>query len=135
MVTALAFEDLAALAPRMGVTDAPCPLCATRRSARGARRPVLRIWRERNDFAGFACARCHEKGWARSGGARTPAPSRERLVEIRSEAAERQAVERAARVRKARWLWLAATPIPMGSPPFVYLREARSYHGPIPLTL
>jgi hypothetical protein len=96
---------------------------------------VLRIWREKEDFAGFACARCGEKGWAREGGSTSPRPFPERLVKIRSDAAKRQAAEQAGSLRKCRWLWSASVPIASASPPLVYLREARRYRGPIPATL
>jgi len=127
-------DQIAALAPRLGITDAPCPFCASKVSARGARRPVFRIWRERDDLVTFACARCGEKGYAKSAPAST-APSRDRLVQMRREALERQTAERANSLRKACWLWSASVPITPGSPPFAYLREARGYHGPIPPTL
>ena len=80
MSAAISFDGSMALAPRLGITDAPCPLCAATRSARSARRRVLRIWRERDDFIGFACARCDAKGWARSGEA-SARPSPKRLAD------------------------------------------------------
>ena len=100
-------DQIAGLAPRLGITDAPCPFCASKVSARGARRPVFRIWRERDDFVTFACARCGEKGWAKSAPANT-APPRDRLVQMRREAVERQTAERANSLRKACWLWSAS---------------------------
>ena len=126
-------DQIASLAPRLGITDARCPFCAPQVSARGARRPVFRIWRERYDFVTFACARCGEKGWAKSGPAAASSPAR--LLQMRGEAVERKAAERANSLRKARWLWSASVPIAPSSPPFVYLREARGYHGTIPSTL
>jgi hypothetical protein len=127
----LAFDQLVTLAPRLGITDAPCPLCS---HMHNPRRRVLRIWRERGDFAGFACARCGEKGLARSGD-NSARPSLERLAKIRSEAARRQAAEQAASLRKARWLLSASIPITPATPPSIYLREARHYSGDIPFTL
>src|SRR5215210_7835581 len=86
---ALSFTELATLAPTPGVVDVPCPLCSP---VHNPQRRVFRLWREREDFIGFACARCGEKGCARSGD-RSAAPSRARLATIRREAAERRAAE------------------------------------------
>jgi hypothetical protein len=97
------------------------------------RRRVLRIWRERKDFIGYACVRCGEKGWARGDGCAVPSP--ERLSRIRWEAAKRRAGEVRASRRTARWLWSTARPIASTTPPAIYLREARGYRGPIPHTL
>jgi hypothetical protein len=131
----LSFDQLVALASALGTTDAPCPLCSSGVSARGARRRVLRIYREAEDFIGFACARCGEKGWARDSGNTSRRLPPERLASIRRDAAERRAAEQAESVRKARWLWSKRAPIAPGTPPFVYLREARRYLGPIGASL
>jgi hypothetical protein len=139
MAAALSFDQLERLAPRLGTNDAPCPICSAQVSPQGARRKVLRIWRERDDFAGFACARCGEKGWARNRDAEprsrsSAKPPPERLAEIRREAVQRQAIEQAQSLGKARWLWARRRPVG-GSPAETYLREGRGYRGPIPATL
>lgn len=138
MSGALSFDQIQVLAPRFGVTDVPCPLCSGQVSAQGARRKVLRVWRERDDFAGFACARCGTKGWARDRtSSRSEKPSPERIAAIRREAAEREertAAEWAESLRRARWLWSLRRPIE-GSPAEKYLREGRGYQGQLPATL
>jgi len=58
MTAGLAFDLVEQLAPRIGRTDVPCPLCPT---FHNPRRRVLRIWRDEH-FAGFHCVRCGEKG-------------------------------------------------------------------------
>src|SRR5215211_3115819 len=78
MTAALRFAQLAVLAPSLGVADVPCPLCSV---LHNPGRRVLRIWREREDFIGFACARCGEKGWAGSADKAAAAPSPERLAD------------------------------------------------------
>ena len=105
-----------------------CAAFATWRSSSG-----LRIWRD-IQFAGFACARCGEKGWARSGYAKAARPSQDRLAEIRRYAAEREAAEQIERQRTARFLWSHRCPV-AGTAAEVYLRQARGYQGPIPATI
>ncbi len=140
MSAALSFDQLKALAPRFGVTDAACPLCSGQVSVQGARRKVLRVWRERDEFAGFACARCGEKGWARdraSSRSQKDRLSPERLAAIRREAAEREertAAEWAGSLHRARWLWSLRRAIE-NSPAEKYLRKGRGYQGPLPATL
>src|SRR4051794_12971715 len=104
MMAALCFAEVAALAPSLGVVDVPCPLCSV---LHNPRRKVLRIWREREDFIGYACARCGEKGWARSGDRYAACPP-EQLAKIRREAADRRTAEVILSRRTARWLWSAA---------------------------
>jgi hypothetical protein len=69
MTAALSFGQLSALAPSLGIYDVPCPLvpCPLCSALHNPLRHTLRIWREREDFMGYACARCAEKGWSRSG--------------------------------------------------------------------
>ena len=131
MSIVFSFEQLAILAPSLGVFDVPCPLCS---ALHNPRRRVLRIWREEEHFIGFACARCGEKGWARSG-YKSAHLLPERSAEIRREVAERQAAEQARSRRKALALWAMSLPISSRAPPFVYLREVRSYHSSIPAIL
>jgi hypothetical protein len=130
---ALDFKQIEKLAPRVGKHDVACPLCAAKHSPRGARRKVLRIWRE-VQFAGFHCARCGEKGWASSGRAKATHSSPDKLAEIRSDAAEREAAEQIDRQRKAQFLWSRRRPV-AGTAGEVYLRQARGYRGPIPATI
>jgi Toprim domain len=131
MRTALTFQQLAGLAPSLGVFDITCPLCS---AVHNPRRRVLRIWREEEHFIGFACARCGEKGWTRSD-YKSAHLLPERSAEIRREVAERQAAEQARSRRKALALWAMSLPISSRAPPFVYLREVRSYSSSIPATL
>jgi Toprim domain len=131
-MTALAFDVVVALTGnRLGRFDVPCPLCSAIHSPR---RKVLGIWRETENFAGFNCARCEAKGFVRRGTDQRVL-THERLEEIRREAAVRAAAEQAQGLRKSRFLWSCRQPITSGSPPDVYLREARGYSGPIPATL
>jgi hypothetical protein len=131
MSAVLALDDVVTLTGgKFGTFDVPCPFCSPNHNPR---RKVLRIWRTDEDFAGFACARCDEKGFVRFGRDATR-PSSERLDAIRREAAERAAAESAEGVRKAAYLWGLRQPI-SGSPAERYLREGRGYHGPIPATL
>ena len=131
-MNALSFDELVVLTrDRAGRFDVPCPLCAP---LYNRRKKVLRIWRESDAFIGFSCARCGEKGWARDGRTAAVRPSPERLAKIRQEAAQRDAEETAAGLRKTRWLWSQRKPIP-GSPAETYLREARGYRGPFPASL
>jgi hypothetical protein len=118
---------------RIGQFDAACPLCGPeRRSAANRIRKVLRIWRLKEGFATFHCARCGERGHSRSAAAAPPDPVW--LVSARQAAEERERQAAAERLGKARWLWSRRRPI-AGSLAEVYLREARGYGGPLPATL
>jgi hypothetical protein len=131
---ALDFYQMEQIAPRIGVTDVPCPLCSAQHSPRGARRRVLRVWRTDQHFAGFACARCGERGWSRNGHERAARPSPDRLSEIRRDAAERELAEQATRQRTVLFLWSRRLPVE-GTAAEIYLRQARHYRGTIPQTL
>jgi hypothetical protein len=101
---------------RLGKHDVPCPECGPfKRAVRNQRRPVLRVYRIEDGFAGYHCARCGESGAA-------------------ADAAERDRALRAERLSKANWLWCQRRPI-AGSVAETYLREARGYGGPLPATL
>jgi hypothetical protein len=131
MTALLTFEQLAALTGnRIGKFDIACPLCAPMYNPK---KRVLRVWRDDEHFLGFACARCDAKGWARDGRS-TSRPSPARIAEVRLEAAERDAEERAASLRKARWLWSRRQPIPSTAAES-YLRHRRRYSGPLPASL
>jgi hypothetical protein len=134
MNTALDFAHIEQIAPRIGVHDVACPLCAPHHSARGARRHVLRVWRTDDNFAGFACARCGESGWARSDDRKTERPAPAILAKIKREALESESAEVAARQRTALFLWSRRRPVE-NTAAEMYLREARHYRGPIPSTL
>jgi hypothetical protein len=118
---------------RLGTFDVPCPECGPlKRSLRGQRKPVLRVYRIEPNFAGYHCARCGEKGAAlnRNG---TP-PDLIKLAKARAEAAERDRILKAKRLSAARSLWSIRKPI-IGSIAEAYLRSARGYGGPLPATL
>jgi hypothetical protein len=117
---------------RTGTFDVPCPLCAPFKSRTGQRRKVLRIWRVDDGFAGFVCARCGEKGHTRN--PNRPPPDPVKLARMRAEAAERERSETAKRLDLARWLWRRRRPV-LGSVAETYLRGARDYGGPLPVTL
>jgi Toprim domain len=68
----LDFQALHELSHGAPVTDAPCPLCASTKSAFGAKRKVLRIWNSDDGFATFKCQRCGESGFAHKGGNNVP---------------------------------------------------------------
>jgi hypothetical protein len=130
----IGLREIAQLAAgRLGTFDAPCPLCGPfRLSPINRRRPVMRVWQVEIGFATFYCCRCGEKGYARDETAPKPDPIN--LARVRQELAEREREAIARGLRKAVWLWLQRKPI-AGSPVVRYLREARAYGGPLPLTL
>src|SRR5215207_55276 len=117
-MNAPSFEQLAALAPSLGIIDATCPLCS---AVHNPRRRVLRIWRDHENFIGFACARCGEKGWARSSDKGT-ALSPERRALLHRDIREREAAELARSRQKALWLWGTSLPVKPTTHPWVYLR-------------
>jgi hypothetical protein len=117
---------------RIGTFDMACPLCGPhRRSVGNQRRKTLRVWRIEPSFAGFHCARCGEKGAVLDRS--SPPPDPITLAKARAEAAERDRLLKAERLRKAKGLWSSRKHI-AGSAPETYLR-ARGYNGPIPATL
>jgi hypothetical protein len=118
---------------RLGTHDVPCPECGPfKRSPRGQRKPVLRVYRIEPGFAGYYCARCNEKGAALDRNGTPPDPVK--LAKARAEAAERERVVKAERLSLVRWLWAKRQPI-TGSIADTYLRSARGYGGPLPATL
>jgi len=117
----------------LGHHDVMCPLCGpSRRSPANQRRRVLRIWRLDPSFAGFLCARCGERGFAREGSFLQPDPAV--LEQARREANERERLSKAERLALARCLWSKHVPI-AGTIAETYLREARGYGGPLLSTL
>jgi len=118
---------------RLGTFDVVCPACGPdRRSPANQRRKVLRIWRIAAGFAGYRCARCELQGFACDRDA--PKPDIAELAKSRDEA--RQFGEAAARKkrRKAQWLWKQHRSA-AGTVVEAYLRQARSYTGPLPPTI
>lgn len=128
MNATLDFDELAQLAPRLGTADVPCQLCAAQHSPRGARRRVLRIWRD-EAFARYHCARCGARGWARRDDREVSRPAPAKLAQIR-----RDAAEQSRRKAIARFIWAQRRSIE-GTAAETYLRQARGYRGPIPATI
>lgn len=62
----MTFNDIIAIiGDKTGIFDAPCPECGPYRRAKANQvRPVLRIWREKDDFARYHCVRCGLSGYA-----------------------------------------------------------------------
>jgi Toprim domain len=118
---------------KLGEFDVGCPLCGPhKRTTRGQRKRVLRVWRVDEGFATYHCTRCGESGYARDRDGAPPDPVK--LAAARAQAAERDRDARAERLRLALWLWSQRRPI-AGSIAERYLREARGYGGPLPATL
>jgi hypothetical protein len=118
---------------KLGVHDAPCPLCGPLKSnPSGRRKRVLRIWRNEPAFATYHCARCGEKGYVRDGTVRVADSAA--IERARAEAAQREGIREAKQLSTARWLWANRRPI-HGSLAETYLREARGYQGSLPATL
>jgi Toprim domain len=118
---------------KLGEFDVPCPLCGPhKRTTRGQRKRVLRVWRVDEGFATFYCARCVESGYAHDPNGARPDP--EKLAKARAEADGRARTHKAERLRLAVWLWSRRRPI-AGSIAERYLRDARGYGGPLPATL
>jgi hypothetical protein len=118
----------------IGRFDLPCPLCGPyRRSRTNQRRKVLRIYRIEQSFAGFFCARCGEKGYARDQDARPPDPAK--LAQMRAEIAERDRIATADRLKKARGLWTMRRRPARKTIVETYLREVRAIRCALPETL
>ncbi len=129
-MTALPFEQLITLTcGRIGKHDVPCPLCS---HLYNQKKKVLRIWLDQPDCAGWHCARCGEKGFAREG-RNVPSVPPERIEQLRREAKERDKAETTRQIGKANWFWQCS--VPAEKTVKTYLRNARSYSGPIPPTI
>jgi hypothetical protein len=117
---------------KVGTYDVRCPMCGPhKRSLQNQHKRTLRIYR-RQDFVGYYCARCGEKG---ATAVRNRALlDQVALVEVRTEAAVRDHALKVARLEKAQWLWSQREPI-TGSIAETYLRSTRGYGGPLPATL
>jgi hypothetical protein len=105
-MTALGFDELAALAGDKPRADVPCPLCSP--ASHHPKKRVLRIWHEAQGFIRFNCARCGERGHASSGEAARI--DRALAMRRRRESEARTADDEAARRRKAQWLWRQSMP-------------------------
>lgn len=98
---------------KIGISDAPCPLCGPyARAETNRRRKVLRIWNN-DGFLTYKCARCGAQGSARNGIKRPWVPL--------------PAVDNTERMRLAERLWGQSRPI-AGSPVEVYLRLRKCYY-------
>jgi hypothetical protein len=133
-MTDLSFEQLRDLSSgRLGVTDAPCPLCGPeRRSPANRFRKTLRIWGETASFLTYRCARCEIEGYAHDGSARGADPAA--IERARAKAKERQRLEDIESLKKSRWLWSCRLPI-RGTLAETYIRDCRGYRGSLPPTL
>jgi hypothetical protein len=116
---------------RIGTFDASCPFCGPQKAGASAKRKVLRIWKASPNWAGYQCARCNAKGYARDG-AGMPDPTLSRSVRL--EAAVSDAEYQRRQREKAQWLWRRRRPIER-TPAERYLRDVRGIGCPLPLTL
>jgi hypothetical protein len=117
---------------RCGTFDTTCPFCSeSRHSPANQRAKIFRIWRIEPRFAGYRCAHCGAKGYARDQNSAPPDPVK--LAKARYEAAERNRIHKIERLSKARWLWSKRRPI-VGSIAERYPR-GRGIGCPLPATL
>jgi hypothetical protein len=135
-MTDLSFEQLRDLSGgRLGITDAPCPVCGPERhSAVNQRRKVFRVWYDTASFLTYRCARCEVEGYAYDGSAVGQRPDPTAIERAKAKAKERQRIEAADSLRKSGWLWSRRQSI-AGSIAETYLRDCRGYRGPLPETL
>jgi hypothetical protein len=117
---------------RIGQFDVPCPLCSPFRKPRNQRLKVLRVYRISEDFAGYSCIHCGEKGYARDRDATPPDPAK--MLCMRAEAVERERASILEGRRKAHW-FCKQSAAPKGTLVETYLREARGCRGLLPATL
>jgi Toprim domain len=136
-MTGLSFEQLRDLSGgRLGVTDAPCPLCGPdRRSSVNQRRKVLRIWCDDPSFLTYHCPRCPMNGYAAANGDKPSRISTTEREKIRAEVAVREAAHAKIQRMKSIALWRRGFEPGLGTPPHAYLRQARCYGGRIPATI
>jgi hypothetical protein len=117
---------------RIGRFDVVCPLCSQLRKRENQHRRTLRIWRQPDGFATYACAHCGAKGYAHGGD--SIKIDEHALAQARARRDERDRGLSAMSREKARSLWLHSKPIE-STPAEVYIREVRGYAGPLPPTL
>jgi hypothetical protein len=136
-MTGLSFEQLRDLSGgRLGVTDAPCPLCSHLRKPANRRLKVFRAYRQAPDFISFHCIHCEAKGWASdraTGEAVRPSP--EEIEKIRADIAARDAAHTRARLSTALALWHRRREPGPATPTRTYLRDPRCYGAKIPATI
>jgi hypothetical protein len=138
-MTGLSFDQLRDLSHgRLGVTDAPCPLCGPdRRSPVNQRRKVLRIWCDDPNFLTYHCPRCPTNGYAAANG-ENPFGSQISPAErekIKAEVAIREAAHAKTQRIKCGALWRRRIAPAPGTPVHTYLRQPRGYGGKIPATI
>lgn len=107
------FDEIDALTNGMlGVHDVPCLWCGPNcHAATNRRRKVLRIWRDKPDFATYSCARCGAHGYARADGAKPVDPQRRARFKAETAKRHRQAQARGkANARRALNIWNEAQP-------------------------
>jgi putative DNA primase/helicase len=123
-VSALSYDQLAALADNRRRADAPCPLCGPdRRAPANRRRKVLRIYAGDRGFYSYNCPRCGARGYAHAGGAARSEPSTlERMAarKRRVQQAADDAANEAERSARALRIWGQAQN-PFGTPVESYL--------------
>ena len=119
---------------RFGVFDIACPGCGPeRRSPANRARKVMRVWLLEPGFGTYHCARCGVSGHTRD--TFTVAPlDPVKVAAARKQVAEFDRVAKIERRDKARSLWSQRQPI-AGTIAETYLREVRSFRGPLPATL
>jgi hypothetical protein len=132
----ISFEQLYSVTGgRLGVTDAPCPVCGPeRRSPVNQRRKVLRVWCDSASFLTYRCARCEIEGYAHEGASEADRPDSAAIEQAKAKAKERQRIEAINSLKKSQWLWSRRQPI-TGSIAETYLRGCRGYGGNLPATL
>ena len=131
MSAPFSFDELVSLSgDKLGTHNVACPVCGPYREAKGTgRRKVLRIYRERPDFATYNCIRCGIKGYARSGKTAID-PSAVAKARADAEARKRsEAAERAARRQCAKALWKRRSPA-LGTEVEGYLKQTRAIENP-----
>src|SRR5437899_1108303 len=107
----LSFNDIERLIDgKFGEFRAVCPMCGSKRSTPHKRKlRVLKIWREKPDFASFACGHCGGGGYAvRDGAAKI---DHRQYAQLKAEASQRTQDHAARQLEKARWLWSLRQPI------------------------
>lgn len=121
---------------RLGIVDAPCPICSHLRKPAKQRLKVFRVYRDVPDFARYHCAHCEARGGISAAGVGVPTPKTSAEADnIRVDVAVREAAQVKVRRIKALTLWHRRLEADPGSPAHVYLRRARGYGGKIPATI
>jgi Toprim domain len=108
----LSFDDIERLVGNgIGEFRTVCPMCAPSRSTpKKSRLRVLKIWRDRSDYATFSCSHCSMGGYVFRDGA-TRINARE-LDKLRAKAQARHRNDTEHRVRRSLEIFREARPIP-----------------------